>query len=253
MGDHDPQQIVELDDAGDLAAEGVELGGRARLAPRRLGLRARARGERAGGDRHEHEEEQRHDVGGIGDGEFVERRQEEEVEAEHATGRRPRARAPARGAPPPPAPAPRRPARCWAPSMLASISLAERRRDRRRQHALEVGTRRARRVRTASRSGRTAPALVARRRHLDRQARAAAHQLVDHRAVAQLEPARALRLADHDPRGVARAGEGQDLLDHRAARHRHHLGAELLGQPQGLGEARRARPPTGVAWRSVST
>ena len=84
MGDHDPQQIVELDDARDLAAEGVELGGRTRLAPRRLGLRARARGERAGGDGHEHEENQRHGVGGIGDGEFVERRQEEEVEAEHA-------------------------------------------------------------------------------------------------------------------------------------------------------------------------
>ena len=62
MGDHDPQQIVELDDAGDLAAEGVELGGGARLAPRRLGLRARARGERAGGDRHEHEEDQRHGI-----------------------------------------------------------------------------------------------------------------------------------------------------------------------------------------------
>ena len=56
MGDHDPQQIVELDDARDLAAEGVELGGRTRLAPRRFGLRARARGERAGGDGHEHEE-----------------------------------------------------------------------------------------------------------------------------------------------------------------------------------------------------
>ena len=85
MRDHDPQQIVELDDAGDLAAEGVELGGGARLAPRRLGLGAGARAERAGRDRHEHEEEQRHDVGGIGDRELVERRQEEEVEAEHRT------------------------------------------------------------------------------------------------------------------------------------------------------------------------
>ena len=62
MGDDDPQQVVEVDDAGDLAAEGIELGGGARLAPRRLGLRARARGERAGGDRHEHEEEQRQEV-----------------------------------------------------------------------------------------------------------------------------------------------------------------------------------------------
>ena len=79
VGDDDPQQVVEVDDAGDLAAEGIELGGGARLAPRRLGLRARARGERAGGDRHEHEEEQRHDVGRVGDGELVERRQEEEV------------------------------------------------------------------------------------------------------------------------------------------------------------------------------
>jgi len=68
---NDPQEIIEIDDAGDLAAEGIELGGGARLAPRRIGLRARARGERTGGDRHEHEEEQRHDVGGIADGEFI--------------------------------------------------------------------------------------------------------------------------------------------------------------------------------------
>ncbi len=59
MGDHDPQQVVEVDDARDLAAEGIELGGGAGLAPGRLGLGARARGQRARHDRHDHEEEQR--------------------------------------------------------------------------------------------------------------------------------------------------------------------------------------------------
>ena len=119
--------------------------------------------------------------------------------------------------------------------MLASIALPSAVATRRRQHTLEIGAGRQRHVQQpVGRAGRRRR--VARRRHLDRQARAAAHQRVDHRAVAQLEPARAPRLADHDPRGVARAREGQDLLDHRTARHRHHLGAELGGQPHRLGE-----------------
>ena len=80
--------------------------------------------------------------------------------------------------------------------------------------------------------------LVAGRRHFHGEARSAAHQLVDHRAMPQLEPARAAGLAHHHARGIARAGEGQDLLDDRASGHAHHLGAELLGQPQGLGEPR---------------
>ena len=114
MRHHDPQQVVEIDDAGDLAAEAVKLGRGARLAPRRLGLGAGARAERARHHRHEHEEEQRQHVRGIGDGELVERRQEEEVEAQDREGRDPERRAPAHAAPPPPSPARRRPARCWA-------------------------------------------------------------------------------------------------------------------------------------------
>ena len=54
----------------------------------------------------------------------------------------------------------------------------------------------------------------------------------------ELEPARSLRLADHDARGVARTGNGQDLLDDRPPGHAHDLGAQLLGEPQRLGKPR---------------
>ena len=78
---------------------------------------------------------------------------------------------------------------------------------------------------------------VGRGRHLDDEARAAAHQFVDHRAVGQLEPARPPRLADDDAGDIAAAGKCQDLLDHRPAGHGDDFGAELAGQPHGLGKA----------------
>ncbi len=71
-------------DAGELAAEEVELLGRLGALARRHGLDAHARGQIAGDDRHDREEEQRDDVLGIGDGEGVERRQEEEIVGQHA-------------------------------------------------------------------------------------------------------------------------------------------------------------------------
>ncbi len=77
-----PQQIVERGDAGELAAEGIELLGRARPCPCREGLRADPRGKI--GDEHgdQHEEQESRHVGRSGDGEGVERRQEEKVVAE---------------------------------------------------------------------------------------------------------------------------------------------------------------------------
>ena len=89
MRGHGPQQIVKVDDARDFAAEGIELGRRARLTARLLGLGPRARGKCARPHRHEHEQHEGHGIGRVGDREFVERRQEEEVEGEHAQGRDP--------------------------------------------------------------------------------------------------------------------------------------------------------------------
>ena len=79
-----PEQVVERADAGQLAAEEVEvlghlgpLAGRDRLVAHPGGEVARDHGD-------EEEEEQGDDVVGIGDGEGVERRQEEEVEGQDA-------------------------------------------------------------------------------------------------------------------------------------------------------------------------
>ena len=64
--DDGPQQVVEVDDAGDLAAEGVELGGGARPRARAASVCARVRAASALATmRHDHEEEQRHDIGRV--------------------------------------------------------------------------------------------------------------------------------------------------------------------------------------------
>ena len=77
-----PQHVVERADAGELAAERVERLG---------GARARHRGDRLGADarrdvgderRHDDEEHERRDIGRVGDGEGVDRRQEEEIVAQ---------------------------------------------------------------------------------------------------------------------------------------------------------------------------
>ena len=105
LGDDDPQQVVEVDDAGDLAAEGIELGGGARLAPRRLGLRRARAASALAATATSMKKNKRDDVGRIGDGEVVERRQEEEVVGERRSARRPERRHRGHSAPPPPAPA----------------------------------------------------------------------------------------------------------------------------------------------------
>ena len=255
MGDHDPQQIVELDDAGDLAAEGVELGGACapRAAPPRSATRVRAaRALAAIG--HEHEQDQRHDIGGIGDGEFVERRQEEEIEGEHAQplethseGTRPwRAAATSTGT-------------TKTSETLgthdAGIDQPCRARSRPPSSARPRGRARASAARFDSQSvgpdGAGASPDGATSMASPEPLRTSSSTTEPWRSSNQRER---LRLADHDARGVARPGEGQDLLDHRAARHRHHLGAELGGQPHA---SRRggacSASSSSVAWRSVST
>ena len=78
-----PEHVVERAGAGQLAAEGVErLRSCARAPWRRWPVRAPAGGEIGDDDGDQREEDERRDVGRVGDGEGVDRRQEEEVVAE---------------------------------------------------------------------------------------------------------------------------------------------------------------------------
>ena len=74
-----PQQVVERDDPGDLAAEGVERLRRLGPARRRERRLPGSGGEMARDDCHDEEEEQGGDVGRIGHGEGMEGWDEEEV------------------------------------------------------------------------------------------------------------------------------------------------------------------------------
>ncbi len=63
-----------------------------------------------------------------------------------------------------------------------------------------------------------------------------AHQLVHHRAVQDLEPARPVAFADDDLGDVVRLGIGDDFLGDVAAGDRDRRSAEPLGEPQVLGD-----------------
>ncbi len=78
-----PQQVVEIRDARELAAELIELLGGARTLTRHDRLGTTRGGQVAGDHRGDAEEEQRGDVLRILDGERVERWQEEEVVGQH--------------------------------------------------------------------------------------------------------------------------------------------------------------------------
>ena len=77
-----PERIVEGADAGQLAAEGVERLDGAHALQRRDGVGAPARGHVGDDDGNHREEHERRHIGGVGDGEGVDRRQEEEVVAQ---------------------------------------------------------------------------------------------------------------------------------------------------------------------------
>ena len=74
---------------------------------------------------------------------------------------------------------------------------------------------------------------------VDADAAGAAHEVVDHRAVQHLEPARAGGLADDDLGDVVRPGVGEHVVGDRAsaARQGQRLAAEALGEAQGVGDA----------------
>ena len=113
MGDHDPQQIVEGRCAGDLAAESIQFGRRARFPSRRLGLRPCARAERAGGTDTNMKKKRATTFAWSAMVNLIERRQEEEIidAALERPRRRATARAHARAAAI--STARRRPARDW--------------------------------------------------------------------------------------------------------------------------------------------
>ena len=77
-----PQHVVQRRGAGQLAAEGIERFSGAYPADRGIGLRPHTRRNIGDQQRNQHEEKERCDVGGIGDGEGIDRRQEEEVVAQ---------------------------------------------------------------------------------------------------------------------------------------------------------------------------
>ena len=77
-----PQHVVQRRGARELAAEGVERFGGAHPADRGIGLRAHPRRDIGDQERDQHEEEERRDIGRIGDGEGIDRRQEEEIVAQ---------------------------------------------------------------------------------------------------------------------------------------------------------------------------
>ncbi len=72
---------------------------------------------------------------------------------------------------------------------------------------------------------------------LDADRSGATDQLMDDRAVQQLEPARARRLADNDLGDVVRLGVGNEIVGDAPPRNGQRLGAELLGEAQAVGDA----------------
>ena len=77
-----PQHVVESADAGELAAERIERVGGARSGHRGHRLHAHPRGDVGYQGGHDDEEHEGRDVGRIGDGEGVDRRQEKEIVAQ---------------------------------------------------------------------------------------------------------------------------------------------------------------------------
>ena len=76
-----------------------------------------------------------------------------------------------------------------------------------------------------------------RRQHLHADVAGAAHQRIDHRAMQQLEPAGAARLADDDLGDVVGARVVQQVVGDVASGQRHRRRAQPFRQPQGLRHA----------------
>ena len=200
----------------------------------------------------EREEAEGRDIVRVADREGVERRQEEEVVAERGGDagkeRRPQAEAHRDGDD-------RRQEDevdiLDAEPAADQLADAERARDGERRDEVGPGIERFRPFRGAHRLARNRLAgdLVAGDDVNADRARAA-HEIVDDRAVDDLEPSRSCRLADDDLGDVVGAREGEDVVGDppRAARNGHRLAAERFGEPQACRRCGRAPP-----WRAAAS
>ena len=201
-----PQHVVERADAGELAAEGVERIGGARPRHRRGGLDAHPCGDVRNERRHDDEEHEGRDIGRIGDREGVDRRQEEEIVAERGDHAREQRRIEAVAH----RDGDDRREEHEVDVLDAEIGLdrfAREKREADRHDRDEVGTHLERLapfrgLHRLLRNG-VAGQLVA-GDDVDADIAGAADEVVDHRAMQDLEPARARRLAEDDLGDVVR-------------------------------------------------
>ena len=235
-----PQHVVERRGARELAAEGVERFRGAHPADRGDGLGAHARRDIGDQDRDQHEEEERRDIGRIGDGEGVDRRQEEEIVAQRRRDageqRRPQAVADRdadhRGEE-------HQIDVLDAEPRLDQLADAEADGDDQQRDQIGPGIERLGPRRRLHRGlGRGPGRQFLAGDDVDADIAGAPHQIVHHRAVQDFEPARARRLADDDLGDVVGLREADDVVGDAApaAGNGERLAAQRLGQPQRVGD-----------------
>ena len=218
-----PQHVVEGADPGQLAAEGVEQFDVANAVVRRHGLRAHARGNVGHHDGHDGEEHEGGDVGRIGDGEGVERRQEEEIvaQATRPRGKQRRPKPIANGD------ADHRGQEDEVDILDAEEGLdrARRRRGRRQRRPARPNKARGRKAPrlpphapSSWGSGRAASLVAG--DHMNADIAGAPNEVVNHRAVQDLEPSRTRRLADDDLRDIVGLRETDNVVGDAGARRR---------------------------------
>ena len=236
-----PQHVVERSGSGKLAAERVERFGHTRPLGRRIRLRAAASGNAGHDDGHEREKAESHDVSRIGDRERVDRRQEEEIVGDGGRDARQQRRQQAE--------ANRDRNDCGQENEIDIADadppfdqFAETECEGYRDQCRYIGPRIDRIVALGG-----AHRFLRNRRaghgvagdDVNADIAGAANQIVDHRAVQNLEPAGARRFADDDLGDVV----GLRVADHVvgnvpvAGRQRDGLAAKRLGEAQRVGDA----------------
>ena len=237
-----PQHIVQRADAGQLAAEDVERLGRSRPSRRHQCLRAHPGGDVRDERCHQGKEDEGGDVLRIGDGEGVDRRQEEEIVAQgrnHAGHqRRPKAEAQSHGND------------CREKQQVDGLDTqprADQEADAESDCDSNERAQQGRGDRAVAASSRSAPSFLELAPlassfagdDVDADVAAAAHQLMHDRAVQDLEPARAARLADDDVGDVVGLRIGDHIVGDAtpASRYGDGLALEALRQAQRIGHA----------------
>ncbi len=236
-----PQHVVERADARELAAEGIERLDRAGAPLRGHDRAPAARRHVRDNDRNDDEEHESRDIGRIGDREGVDRRQEEEIVAKRRHDAREQRRQQTE---------PYRDADDGGEQHQIDVLDAEQRLDQHadaerhgdRQKRGHIGTHVERLGFLGHANG-----LLRNRLALDLVARddvhadiaGPSHQIVHDRAVQDLEPARARRLADDDLGDIVLVREADHVVGDlpQSARNRDRLAAQAFGEPQRVGDA----------------